>query len=427
MEIKLNEGFSVQGSDINAFFDTLRSMDECTKLTTINTQDITFAGVNDTETDINTIARMCYGGANKFDISKSHLADMIKRIEEKDSIPLSHSSDCQNFSPSSISYQSLKERDWEPELIRDVIKGSKMILKINGLFYAVSPSSVQSILNRAGIGGPAFAEPSFLRTFTIADILFNNPKMVTLATREIGNAKTVIAMHSEKYTYIPQTILIELYEKISECMGKVKCLFWEVNHKHSSCYVEFPDKGKDFADAYNLPEEVVPGLYIRTSDSGDSSLTVYGFWRVKNRIVGADTVRQIHKGSVDIIDFVKKVDNEIFTNYRKLPERLCDLVCIDCPLPTETIKSVFEQIDLKNVPGIGKYRCDELYRTLCNELSPSVNYTAYEIAMMIATISDRCIGISNDKLMKLRDATKKAIFADYTLVAASNSPILLTA
>lgn len=424
MEIKLNEGFSVYGSDINAFFDTLRSMDECTKLSVMSTQSIIFTGVTDTVEEIEDVVLTNFGKNGDFITQKENIEKLIEKISSEDKIPVVFASNGNCFSFGSISYQNLRDRGWETELIEDVTKGSKMILKINGDLYAVSPSAVVHILNRASLGGNAFVCPSFRRLSSIAwSLLQRDPKMVTLVTREIGNAKTLIAMHSEKYAYIPQSILIELYDKISACMGNIKCLYWEVDHKLSSCYIEFPDVAKDFAETYNLPDEVVPGLYIRTSDSGNSSLTVYGIWRIKNRIVGADVVRQVHKGEVNIDDLIKRVDNKIFSNYRKVPEKLCELLLIDCPTPTDTIKSVFEQIDIKGV--LGKKRCDELYRALCNELMATGHYTAYEIAMLIASVSDRCLGISNEYLMRLRNATKDAIFADYTIVSKPSGPITL--
>ena len=60
--------------------------------------------------------------------------------------------------------------------------------------------------------------------------------------------------------------------------------------------------------------------------------------------------------------------------------------------------------------------CNALYQELCNELDPGAKYTAYDIAMMIASVPDRCVNMHHSVIEKMQNLVHQAIFADYTKV-----------
>lgn len=430
-KFELYSDFRKTGTNIDDFFETLQELDNCTKATVVNSSELYYvAVVNDPDADSSEMSLSTPA-------STAYYHDFLKKILEEDKIPVvkfRKPTPSQDSTPKDDSYtigfvrseRFLNETHWNEKLLDELVNKTKFGICMDGDMYSVSPLALLTILGRAKVAGEAFVSPCFSRVQNIAQQLINiRPEKVTLITREYDKEKAVFAMHSKNYQYIPQYTLKDIYDILSDKMGTIKCLSWEVNHQFTRCYIEFPDIGREFADAYNLPDEVVPGLYFFTSDTGNASLTVNGIWRIGNHLIGSETVRQVHKGSSSVVSrIIDTAEKEIFVNYKKVPERLCELLMIDVPNPTLVIDSIFKQINIK-AANIGAKRESELIAALKSELVPMYKYTAYDIATMIASVPDRCINVGEDIKKKLREFCVKALFADYSVIPASYKPIVL--
>lgn len=415
----LDSRFIKTGNDISDFFDALHELQDITNIEEINTSKMRISHVTDTKNDPKEIALLCslLMKLNGEEI-KSNVEELVVKTNEKGSLFLTYADENEQR-PKTISKDgTISEIGWSDKLVKEIEEESGMIIVANNKTMACSPLALPTILARAELGGNAMSNKSYMRTINIAwSLLQKKPKKVTLVTRNIDKARVLVAMHSEKYAYIPQMTLKDIYDTLCDVMGEVKCLKWEITHSLSTCYVEFPSIGKEFADAYGLKHEVVPGLSFCTSDTGISSLSVTGFWRIGRFIIGSESLRRVHKGDINIKQLIADAEKDIFSQYTKVPSRLCDLLTIDCPTPSDTIKSVAKEIDLVSV--IGSKRTRVVVDSLCAELTMGINYTAYDIATMFASLPERCVGLEKHRLEHLRGCCKRAIFADYSKLSST--------
>lgn len=312
--------------------------------------------------------------------------------------------------------------------------------KANNNFYFASENVLTS-MEPFGLRGSFLATPSFERDQLIAR-QFKEDKAVTLVMRNFkktkmidGNEenktiKKVFAIRSTKYTEMPQLEVFHIIDKIidEEIFGKVKCLRWIVNHFLTQIDLEFPDKAEEICKAYGLPNVFVPGIRIVTSDTGNSSFKITGTWRVKNSLTLTNEVSKRHSGEINISEIIEDVDKEIFAEYVKIPEALCDLmlknitpVTLDLSnskdvkknkeLMEDIIKSTLKELNI--VKAIGKKNEMALRDLLLEEIDPSISYTAYDVAMQILTIPERLEGLTDASLNALAKAISKAPFCTY--------------
>lgn len=327
------------------------------------------------------------------------------------------------------------------DLITETENNTKFMLYDDFKLYFVSPN-IFSTMDRFGLSSDLLAIPDKARDDIIARQFHKKAQNCTLVTREYNKNKKVFAVLSGKYTDVKQETLIDVIDKISNdgTMGKAKCYKWGMSHFITSIYVEFPEKAKQVQDKYKLKDNVIPGLWLATSDTGDCSVKIRGTWRTKNSITIHQEIKKKHLGEVNPEKILEEVDKVIFSEYCKLPEALCDLLMQDITdtswdLTTpsgqlqnrtaikNTVKNLFNDIGM--VKAIGKKEEKVLYERVMDKFDPSMHYTAYDIAISILNLPSRIAGESVKKA-NLQKACGLAPYAKYD-TTKSTPKIVLTA
>ena len=414
-DIELHRGFRLYGTNIAEFIDAIESMESATHSRVVSSDKISLAAVVDAESDAFDIAITSNSKESLHDCAQMIWGDIQKRADNGLLTMYCCEADGK-FALKALNVEKLLMRPgFTEELVEELRSGSKMTIAIDGKSHIVSDLAFSTLNRRAMLGGDAMSKPCVGRVVECSKAFFlRKPQKLQMIIRTNQNASTIIAAHSERYCYVPQTVLCEIYEKIASEYGRTNCLFWEVTHEISHCYVGFPEIAEDFAKTYNLPVKVIPGLYFSTSDSGDGSLTIRGIWDINGNIAGCETVKRNHRGEIDVSEFVTSAKNTIFSEFQAVPARLAHLLTIDVPDPQFTIRSVFKQIDMYKASNFGRQNTSDLYQELCKELDPAAKYTAYDIAMMIVTLPNRVVGAHYSVVEKMQNLAKKAVFADYT-------------
>lgn len=430
-EIKLHRGFRLYGTEIGGFKDAVKSMSKATHNITVSSYDVALAAVISTKRDVFDIAITSNSKESLRDLTNK-LWDDIEYRAEHGQITLYRCEADGKFTLQALKASSLAARPgFTDELITELKNGSKMTMVIDGRRCIVSDLAFSTLNRRACLGGDAMSKPCVGRVVECAKAFFFAPKAQQLQfiIREDKDANIVVAAHSAKYCFVPQTTLLDIYDSIVEEFGHVECLQWEVTHEVSQCYVSFPEIAEDFAATYHLPATITPGLHFSTSDSGDGSLTIRGIWDINGSIAGGETVKRNHRGEIDIDEFVAAAKKTIFADFQAVPARLAELLTIDVPDPQATIWNVLKQIELHKSSNLGRPKTLWLHEQLCKELDPNAKYTAYDIAMMIASLPNRIHHIEHYSVLeKLQTLAKKAVFANYTKKTSKDSTpnIILT-
>lgn len=421
MKIELHRGFQVTGCEITDFLDAVKSMEAITRCVPVHSTMLGLAGVVNSTQDSFEIAVVNSNNKKSISESTNDILAIINRYAEANKLTLYWCEPGGKFSLRALGLDAYSTKPGVTDaLVNELRLGSKMLMTVPDGGKApktcvVSDLAFSTLNNRARIGGDAMSGPSIGRVVQLAKAFhYFTPQDLTLIIRSNDAANVVIAAHSGKYAYVPQTILCDLYDKIALNFGEPKCLSWSVTHELSDVYLGFPSIEKDFSDTYKLPTAVTPGLYLSTSDSGDGSLTIKGIWDINGHRAGGPVVKRNHRGDIDLDAFIENARKTIFAKFATVPERLAELLTIDVKEPEKMLRSVFAQIGIAKSANLGRKTSSLLFAQLVNELDPKAKYTAYDIAMMLASVPDRCIGMHHSVISKMEDLFMSAIFADYS-------------
>lgn len=400
MTNQLHDTYSLKGTSMEKFFEEIERMDNITHYETIPSGVINLLSV-DSENTTSERAMVYQYSANE-----------PRKVRN-------------------VNIEKLNKQGADKDLINETINDSKLLLLIGKRLFFTSESMLKTLSSRVNIAGERFYTPTHARNAYIAETMRDKPFNTKLMYRIDDNGvKKVFALFSQRYAVVPQVILKSIIENFTndesgdESLGKCSCINWEVTNFKSGIYVEFPEKAKDMAKLYGLPDEIIPGLYLATSDVGECSVTAQETWRIKNSLSLGKTYKRVHKGSIDSLSVLSEIKRNIFETYTEVPERLCELLTKEVSDPKKAFKMFFEQHNMSE--KVGKDISEKLLSELSAEINPSLSYTAYDIATTIMELPARCSGLCETTMQKLQNVASQAPFADYSCISAADK-VYLTA
>lgn len=386
MEGFLKDSWEVTGTDAEALRETIDFISDNTEVRRVNMDDVYFLSISE-------------GPDGRRIGVPLHSDQIFKKTEASLSLkqyPIS---------------TSLYEKNYEPEIVNEgFINGlwmeafekrpSVKVIKefaTNGRYVPVSAKAMNTISSRINYAGAGFFSERLIRDMAISK-KFNKPIPVNIVLRlDEKKSYKVFAVMSQKYAFMSQEKIFDMIEIIKDSakkdLGDAVCNFWRVSHSITQVFMEFPDASKEISKTYELPENIIPGIMIETSDIGDCALRVKGYYRIED----ANTIfymeeefSQIHSGEIDMHDMLSKVRNEIFPKYLEYPKHFADLMMIDLTtdemsdrVKTKTMTSIYRSVSKKCgiVKAIGKKREKALVDSMIECLNPAINYTAYDVVM----------------------------------------------
>jgi hypothetical protein len=276
----------------------------------------------------------------------------------------------------------------------------------DGKYCPISEKALNTIANRIKFGGSNFSKPCLVRDLTIANY-FSKPVPVYTIERtdpDSGSAK-IFAVMSNKYTHIEQDMLLiiikHILEEAKRDLGAGVCNDWYIDHSITRVYIDFEEYASQITKDYGLPDEMVPGIMIETSDIGDCSLRIKGYFRLGGNLTYMEKeFSQIHSGELDLEKLLITVSDHIFPEYRIYPEKLANLMLIDLVDSTmskaqkiKTMTMYYRDISKKIglVKAIGKKREKALIDQLILGINPEIDYTAYDVAETFLTLSSTLV------------------------------------
>lgn len=403
----LKDDFELHGTDLNEFREVVSEIAQNTHFERVNSAEIHIHSFRSTRFN----EELNHEELTFFPLNPDNLPTA------NPDLPIGHK----------ISYYDVQKYNLD-YITKEITNETKVLLTICDSPYFISGNTF-SRLHCFGLSGGFLSEPSLERDILIAK-QFKKEKKVTLVTKYFEDKKKVFAILSENYTEIPQMQTFALIDKLIHdgTMGEIRCSGWFINHDLTAIDIEFPDKAKEIAKSYGLPEDYVPGIRITTSDTGLCSFRVRGTWRIHNSVSLFGEVSRRHSGDIDITKIFDEVEKNIFAEYVKIPERLCDLMMMDITPNTldlsevkdrkknkDIIEGVFKSTfaELGIVKAIGKKNEIVLRTLMLEEIDPSISYTAYDIAIQLLTLPERTEGLTRVAAENLAKAVAGAPFCDY--------------
>ena len=329
-------------------------------------------------------------------------------------------------------------------------------------FY-VADEAIHSIGIRLGLTGGLLLKPSLERDLLLQKGFNEADKSVKLMYRSLPNPSTgnvdtkLFYMASDKYLPIPLTIIPDVIDMITQdaALGKTECRYWHVTQTFAEAYLEFPDAASDFqeigkAHGREISSEIIPGLYLCSSDTGDSSVIVRSTFREgrSKYYVVENEYQKVHIGakrgqtdikSATVADMMAAIDTKMFAQVRKLPDALAKKIAIDIgdsDLSTTdgqaanydaiaaAIEHGMEALKLQDI--LGKRRASQLVALMAAEFDPAIRCTEYDIAMSFLTLSDRIMQtdyLDENRMVLIAKACANAPYIDYAAHIPKSDPL----
>ena len=351
--IDLADNWVVSGTEFKEFANVVKELDSATRIYKFAKKDISLLSLNEEGT-----------------IKEGHVP--MLGYKDKPEEPL-----CRSGYP----IVAAKKHGHSEKVIAEFLNDSKTLITLNRKHYLyVSREVFRDLGARCNLAGDAIYEASPLRDAYLTELLHQSEKIVTLVVRTDGVSPKLFAVPSETYVPIPQYTLVEAVNTLEEELGKVNCCGWEINHRLTRLYIEFPEKAEDIAKVYGRDDLPIPGMMLETSDTGDSGVIFTTTWRVKsNPVVYGESYAKKHTGKLTVSTIMDGVKNTLFASYTQLPERLCELSLVEVGNPRAVISKVVDQALGK---ALGKRRAKSLAQELCDEIPEGTIMTGFDIAMI---------------------------------------------
>lgn len=277
-------------------------------------------------------------------------------------------------------------------------EGSKTLFEFQGKLHQLASIAIGALGLRVGLSGSGLQHCSWYRDAFLSELLQDLKEKITIIMRD----EKVYGVFSNRYTYIPQDRLMRLIERSEKELGEADIQFW-ADQFNTRIWCRFPDKADELSAMYSLPEIMVPGIMITTSDTSDSSIMIQETWdNDHGNFVYGHQVSRKHMGAVRLDALEEMMVKNIFGQYTYVPEKLMDFLGID-------IEDVDTEHILKKIGAdkiLGSKRTKELSQQLDLELR-SLPLTAYGVVTRMMTIPDRVSGFSDLQLQMLREALFK--------------------
>lgn len=329
----------------------------------------------------------------------------------------------------------------DDELLKECIATSQLIALIGEEKYIVSEYALPTLSIRASVGGDkTINRHNFIRNLHIADAFFSKSNSTRIIYRKDGDIKKIFAFLGSVYTLERQEILNDIINFVEDegILGEMKVHTWSVDHRFTDIYLEFPQCAEDFKDIYGFEKDIIPGLYLATSDTGSCSMIVKGTYRIKNSVIVFQERAKKHTSSLTMEDVIKMVDEDVFTNVRKLPETLVRLMVpvldyskVDVSTEAgqtkngERVSEVLMKAMEKTVSCIGKKRIKEIHEQLMAEISLDMKFSFYDLAMFVMTLPERIKGLDRETLSQLQEGCGKAPYVIEKVQSALDKKITL--
>lgn len=389
----LNDMWEITGTDIESFKEELENIEKKTVVEEVKMDEVYFLSISDFGTGYTAVPLQADSIWRK---TKSSL--LLKRYDIDKDTYLHKGYEESTVDEAFINglFLTASKKRLSQNKIKEMIS--------NGSYIPVSQKAMGTISNRISKRGNGFLSEDLIRDLAIAK-KFDKPIPVSVVSRldPEKNVKKVFAVMSNKYSAIPQKTILEILEKIEEegetDFGKAECVGWSINHSLTRIYVEFPECGEEFAETYGYPDKIIPGIMIETSDIGDCSLRVRGYYRddvTKMIFYMEDECVQMHVGDIDTEEILKMVKMNIFAKLTWYPEHLAELMQIDIvndsmrPVEKKRImSSLYRRIsrEIGLVKAITKAREKILIEQLIDSINTDIDYTAYDVAITFLTLA----------------------------------------
>jgi len=294
----------------------------------------------------------------------------------------------------------------EPMLVNNTLDNAKMIVVADGSPYLIGKSSWISVSGRIDIYGGGFAE---LEPDDKANVI--NARLKQLDNSQV---KVIIvsgkvrAIMSKKYSPIPANETFEAaLQAIRNRFADVQYMVGYYDHEIAYVKLLFPELAQQLTEVYGIPDTLVPGMLILTSDTGHAGVRIAACWKhPQGSFRQTDSEVYVKHENLNGLGKVLEEMPNLFIKYQNAAVKLAAMLNIELQHPAIVTKKVFKAL------GVG-----DKHAKATIELLPAVGATAYDVCMEIFSLPAR-LNLSEAARLELEEKVAKAINFDYEKIDA---------
>lgn len=389
--MKLYDSETKTGNELRSFLGELEKLSMQTEIMEVNSCLI----------NLFTVSGIDESGVSGFLHSKGSSKKRMK-------IPMDTMRDCLGADDTLLDELAVRNGHHSPQIL----------VNIGDLWFFVADWAMNTLAQRGGcVKSKAFlckeGAARFHRDGFLEACMYYQPSAVTLLYRKAGKTKKLFSAFTPKYGYVDQYKLVKgILSNMESSLGQAKMMKWEVTHIFTDACIEFPEKGASLAKKYDLPDKVMPGIHIHTSDVGESCFMVTGTIRIGTEYIHIpECIARIEHERNNEKALMGLVMERITPCFEEIGNRLANLSHIRIKDPDLTIQEVFDACGFKRSTCIGSRKSDFILKDqLLGRFTEDC--TAYDIVKLFTEIpgSQEISGSGYRSLDMARSAAANAIF-----------------
>lgn len=307
-------------------------------------------------------------GFHKLFLTQVDFLDFIKRISRSSQWERKRSKELRlvSFEEGSRIDQELRQQyadcGLDEGILKDTLASTGLLLKLKGKYYPVRSCAIHSILERAGISGPALRK---LNRNVYANILSECLKVArgdALLRFSEGKISAILGGDSHDYAVLDMEKIFMLAVEFLQKNFK-SCTYLGGFYEHSCASSLWELSGEDellktYRKELTLKgmkvDDMKPVIRISTSDTGDSGANIYPMLvsgMEKRTIALGDALILKHKNSAAIRDFEEQL-KMVYGKYQLSIGRLTSLLEIYIVNPVNCMKGVMKKIGVPKKLGM---------------------------------------------------------------------------
>lgn len=303
------------------------------------------------------------------------------------------------------------------DLFEEIKNKSKMFILIGNDIFYVTKKALPTLAQRAGSSTGKFASMDSLRIRFHRDagyVAFMQacPSSCNVLIRKYNNAKKIFAVFSDGYTVISQKELFMAIVQQFGSLGKHN-IYYSIDNFNTFINLEFPEF-QEFNIPDKLKKDIIPGIQIQMSDTGESSFSIIGTLRAKTGIAyvpGAVYTRK-HTKNASVETIAAEAFKLILPKFEKFPHIVKSLYGIGISNIEETVTKVVAHCGIK--ASVSAKVAETVLNSTLDSLQEFQHCTALDVASAVVEAGDLISEDTCDKVSeKLRSCSVKAFFFRY--------------
>lgn len=348
--------------------------------------NLTFSGIVKPDTEITNREILCLGQI------RSYFSDLPPSLQ-------------------AISLRQVLEKGGSKALFDEAKEKSRLFIRYEDQFYFTSPKLPESLCARVRIFGDCVYDTSVERAAFIMNRLQKESQRVIALIRSIPRSgiRKIMMIGSGNYNYVPQTFFKQTISALQVAVGEeTVCQNWKIDPFISTIYFSFPKLAERLQQKYPLPDSLIPGICLTTSDTRDASVSAHPTWQVGEAIVEGPGILMSHDNKANLQSFNRKIQKEIVDKFPEFLLRLSSLRNVRVPDPEKTLSHLFSR--LKIMRAVGKKRTLSLIPERIETLEEK-SCCIYDLVMNLLQLPADCT-LPESSAKKLRRAVYDTVFLD---------------